>query len=1331
MGENPLVYYRFSDNVNSVDPAPSPSINTGSLGAAANGTYQIGGANGTNQTIFTRGVAGAVSGNTAVAFVNNASPTAIDHTASITIPNNAALNPSHTGTNPFTVECWVLPSRNTSTLLSPVNSMSFTTGRAGFLIYQNSATWEIRMGNKAATANVTSATGGTVTPGQWQHLAMTYSGGANGTMILYVNGVQAISAPVNVGTGYEANDNAPFVIGATSAPNRTFDGAVDEVAFFPTALSLARVQARVNERTNNPAGYSAHVLADSPAGYWRLDEAPYTMRPAPVADNLGTMGNGADAAYSSQARNSSTGPSPASGFGGFGANNSCLTLPDANAFVSANQPLLNGRAAFTVMGWIKRGPTHTTRGGYFGQNDLLEFGDSGDLNVESWISAAGGNIVQPHGLVDNQWAFICLTGDGNANKLFVNGVMVGERNQTVVDYGTTTFNFNVGGGGIFNATGDFFRGEIDEVAIFGHAVTPGRVQQLYDAALSNAGPGLVNSLPSVTPGGTIREGGSYTVSIDATGSPPFTYQWKLNGADIPGATSTSYTVNNAVPNTPPSAPYSYSVVVSNSLGDVSSDVTDVIIAPTLKWAGTNSNNDWDTTTPNWKTFTAGTPALFTNDLNAVIFDDSAQNKTVELTVADVMPVEVAFDNDTNYTITGADWLIGAPENSVFTKSGSGSVEIGNFGLSVGSVLVTEGLLRVGNGTSGTLTPVTDVNVTGGTLELKQGPGTIYDSPTVIGAGGSISVTGGGFDLVGPISGNGNEVFDLGGTVVVSGSNLIAGTVTIQSGTVAFDGNQQANRLAAGKVVGVGPGATVELRGVNALPTGANSVNFNLNQATMNVVSGGSAAIGATGQSHAHLGTLNLNGSTVMLAYSGQGGAYDTESFQLNGDINVTGTAASAITLGVGTNAGNSGIAVSNEVLTHTITVDNVIAGTDFILGAELENGPASTVVKAGTGTMRLADGIAHSFSGTTRVDAGTLEATGSVAGPLIVSAGATIAPGPSVGSFGATATTLSGTFACEINGNTADKIIANGNLTLSPGSQISLSVLGGGVTAPSYELIACTGSLTGSLPNITGVPVGYMVTIVSSSVVMVQTGFNPQPTIVSTTAPANGISDFNSNGGGFSVSTPVTAETDWAFTNGSWHSVGQATGIANMDDNTTHLLSPVYTVTQAGPVSLSFTHRYSFELNFDGGNVGVSVNGGAFTLVPESAFSQNGYNGAVPAGVTHSLVGQDAFVANSTGHPAFLTSVCTVATASVGDTVQFRFTAAYDNNTIGDGNPQGWEIDSLQVTGGIPKLMTLTWPVGIMQYSDNLQPPWTDIPLASPLVIDAKASQKRFFRLKP
>jgi autotransporter-associated beta strand protein len=668
------------------------------------------------------------------------------------------------------------------------------------------------------------------------------------------------------------------------------------------------------------------------------------------------------------------------------------------------------------------------------------------------------------------------------------------------------------------------------------------------------------------------------------------------------------------------------------------------------------------------------------------------------------------------------------------KNGTGTVEIGNDILNVDNVTVNSGVLRIGNGTTGAMTAVTAVKVFGGELEIKQASGTPYESPTVV-SGGLISFTGSGdVSVTGNISGAGNELFDGTGTVVVAGPNLVGGTVTIDSGTVVFDGNQQANRLAAGKVVTVNPGAVMEIRGVNALPTGPNSVSPNLNQATLKVVTGGSVGVGATGESHAHLGNLVLNGSSIVLSYSGAGGVYNGESFQLNGNIVVGGSAASTISVGAGGNAGSTGIAPSSGATetVHTVTVANVAAGPDLIVAAEIENTdsgtPANAVLaKAGPGTLQLPGAISHSFSGTTRVNEGTLEATGSIAGPLVIGSSGTIAPGISAGTFAAGATTLGGSYACEIDGAAGDKLLVNGNLTLSPGAQIAFSVLGGGVTAPFYEIVSCTGSISGPLPTVVGTPPGYSLSIVSgSSLVLAQAGLAVQPTIAP--AVSSGSENFDTNSGGFRISAPVTAETDWAYTTGSWRSSGQASGFGL--DNTSYLLSPIYTVTQAGAVTLSFNHRFSFEADYDGGAVDVSVNGGAFTRVATPSFSQNPYNGTLGA-VDHSLKNGEAYVGNSTGHPAFITSVCTLANAQVGNTVQIRFVAAYDNNTVGNLTPVGWEIDSLQVTGGLPSLMTLDWPFGTMQYSDNLQPPWTDVAGKGPLLIDTKLAPKRFFRLKP
>lgn len=75
--------------------------------------------------------------------------------------------------------------------------------------------------------------------------------------------------------------------------------------------------------------------------------------------------------------------------------------------------------------------------------------------------------------------------------------------------------------------------------------------------------------PSITsqPGpATAAVGGSFQMSVTATGTAPLTYQWLFNGAAVAGATNSSYT-NNHVQT---SAVGTYNVVVSNKGGSVKS-----------------------------------------------------------------------------------------------------------------------------------------------------------------------------------------------------------------------------------------------------------------------------------------------------------------------------------------------------------------------------------------------------------------------------------------------------------------------------------------------------------------------------------------------------------------------------------------------------------------------------------------------------------------------------------------------------------------------------------------------------------------------------------------
>jgi hypothetical protein len=74
---------------------------------------------------------------------------------------------------------------------------------------------------------------------------------------------------------------------------------------------------------------------------------------------------------------------------------------------------------------------------------------------------------------------------------------------------------------------------------------------------------------------TVFETQPLTLTVVATGSEPFTYQWKKDGANIPNATSASFSINATVP----TDSGSYTVSVSNIAGSVLSTIAKITIGP--------------------------------------------------------------------------------------------------------------------------------------------------------------------------------------------------------------------------------------------------------------------------------------------------------------------------------------------------------------------------------------------------------------------------------------------------------------------------------------------------------------------------------------------------------------------------------------------------------------------------------------------------------------------------------------------------------------------------------------------------------------------------------
>ncbi len=144
---------------------------------------------------------------------------------------------------------------------------------------------------------------------------------------------------------------------------------------------------------------------------------------------------------------------------------------------------------------------------------------------------------------------------------------------------------------------------------------------------------------------------------------------------------------------------------------------------------------------------------------------------------------------------------------------------------------------------------------------------------------------------------------------------------------------------------------------------------------------------------------------------------------------------------------------------------------------------------------------------------------------------------------------------------------------------------------------------------------------------------------------------------------------------GTWSIEGDDSGPA-----TNYLTSPAITIPTTGGIQVSFDHRYSIEPDlWDGAALQVSIDGGPFRTVPNSAFVINGYTAMGLIG-NHALRGGEGFGGDSPGYgdPAFITSVAEIGGVAAGSTLTLRFLGAFDEGARGAGIPN-WEIDSVRV----------------------------------------------------
>ncbi len=293
------------------------------------------------------------------------------------------------------------------------------------------------------------------------------------------------------------------------------------------------------------SSYESEIVALNPVSYWRLGEAAG----ATAVDQLGVSdGTYVDGVVLGQTGAVVADPDLSAGFDGL---NDYVEIAHNNAYL-----LDSGSISF----WFKT--SNTAQTGKIVTKDASGFGtgghfavglNNGIVDVRLQSATQSFELLSTSSIVANVWQNVVFSFGSGGMSLYLNGQLeasdaytggLGNTSGGVGNFEPWALGAHSGfsNSGSVTPLGQFFDGQIDEVAMFGAALSPGQVQQLYDAATTPSSTGtiidvLANdtdadmdplTIDSVTQGaeGTVVNNGTdvtYTPSIGFTGSDTFTY----------------------------------------------------------------------------------------------------------------------------------------------------------------------------------------------------------------------------------------------------------------------------------------------------------------------------------------------------------------------------------------------------------------------------------------------------------------------------------------------------------------------------------------------------------------------------------------------------------------------------------------------------------------------------------------------------------------------------------------------------------------------------------------------------------------------------------------
>jgi Concanavalin A-like lectin/glucanases superfamily/Fibronectin type III domain len=378
--------------------------------------------------------------------------------------------------------------------------------------------------------------------------------------------------------------------------------------------------------------YSSAVVADGPVGYWRLGEASGTTAADVTGAHPGTYFN-----------------SPQLGVTGLlsGEANSAVRLDGLNDYVRVpSTSALSPTATVSVEAWIK--PEAIPATGAFASIATKPEAYSLQFNgprLEFTVMRSGQRYrtQAPIGAVQAGSTYhVVGTYDGANARLYVNGVEVATRALTgAVGSSTSGFIF-----GSWDGSSERFKGTVDEVAVYAHALSPSRVTAHRDAAGVAPPPD-----PTVLPPNDLQATAVSSSRIDlqwvdnSSNETELVVEWDTASqfTSPQAATLPANTTQHSVTGLSPSTPYYFRVKARNATNasNWSSPATATTSAPSA--ASYSAAVLADSPVSYWRLGDAGTTAADARGVNNGSYFNGAVTGSPSLLGADASNAAVALD----------------------------------------------------------------------------------------------------------------------------------------------------------------------------------------------------------------------------------------------------------------------------------------------------------------------------------------------------------------------------------------------------------------------------------------------------------------------------------------------------------------------------------------------------------------------------------------------------------------------------------------------------------------------------------------------------------------